>query len=113
MARLDWNGQIQGQLELPDEITRKFHLPGRWAGRSWQLEPGHTVTLLPDRRADRRRADRRRAPKAPKIHWHDWMREQTKPWCRLPDQTVDQLLAKYRKKPGEFEYEVVPDTVHA
>lgn len=89
MARLDWHGQIPGQLELPDEIVRQFRLPGRWEGRSWQLEPGHTVTILPTHKADGRRA-----PKAPKVHWHDWMREQTKPWRPPADRPLSALLAK-------------------
>lgn len=90
MARLDFNGQIPGQLELPDEIVRQFRLPCRWErGDGWQIEPGHTVIILPTHLADGRRA-----PKSPKVHWHDWMRERTTPWRRAADRPLSTLLAK-------------------
>lgn len=100
MVRLDlFTGQIPGQLELPRAIVDQFRLPGAWDGKTWRLEPGHTVVILPDRHADGRRA-----PKAPKVHWHDWMREQTKPWRRPPD-------APLRTKPGPDTYtlDTIPD----
>jgi hypothetical protein len=93
MARLDlFTGQIPGQLELPHEIVDQFKLPYRYRGRHWEIEPGHTVCILPTYEADGRRA-----PKAPRVHWHDWMREQTKPWRRPPD-------APLRTKPGPDTY---------
>jgi hypothetical protein len=104
MSHLTIDGQIPGQLELPDEIVRQFRLPGRWEKRQgWQLEPGHTVVVTAAYQATGRRA-----PKAPKVHWHDWMREQTKPWRPPADGPM-------RTKPGPDTYtvETVPNPIGA
>lgn len=103
MARLDtFTGQIPGQLELPHEVVAQFRLPGHWQGKTWQLDFGHTVTLQPTRHADGSGA-----PKPPKVHWHDWMREQVKPWRRGPDRDLAWLLARHKNTDG-FEYESAP-----
>lgn len=103
MAHLDWSGQIRGQLALPDEVWMQFRLPGRRQGKTWQLDPGHTVAILPTHRADGSGAAKYRP-----VRWHDWMREQTKPWRRPPD-------APMKTRPGADTYtlEVVPDAQEA
>jgi hypothetical protein len=106
-ARLDWNGQIKGQLELPHDIVQQFRLPGRQRGRTWEPEFGHTVTLLPTYGADGRGA-----PKYRPVRYDDWIKEQTRPWRREPDRDVAWLLAKY-KGSGKFEHEVIPDEAHS
>lgn len=102
MARLDYfTGQIPGQLELPHDLVRQFRLPGDWQGKTWQIEFGHTVTIQPTHQADGCRA-----PKPPKVHWHDWMREQTKPWRREPDRDLAWLLGRHRNA-GDFEHDII------
>jgi hypothetical protein len=107
MATLDWSGQIRGQEELPKEIVDQFRLPGRGWGKDWQLEPLHTVTILP-----MYKATGSRAPKAPKVHWHDWMREQTRPWRREPDRDIAWLLKRHKDTDG-FAHEFIPEEVAA
>lgn len=51
------------QLELPHEIVNQFRMEGGLTSRLIEYD-----------------ADGKHAPKYRPVHWHDWMREQTKPW---------------------------------
>jgi hypothetical protein len=105
MAELDlFSGQIRGQLELPHEITDLFRLPdyAQPARMTAVRFDWHTATILPTYHADGRRA-----PKYKAVHWHDWMREHTRPWRRPADRDLASLL---KQLPDGVAYEQLPES---
>lgn len=68
---------IGQQLSIPSDIEAKFHMRG-----------GDTKRLI------EYEADGKKAPKYRPVHWHDWMKANTKPWKPPPMNTKPLDLKK-------------------
>jgi len=85
------------RLELPRELVEQFTFPSVRNGRHWVPDTG-TVEHLDY-------VPTGRSPKYRPVHWHDWMREQTRPW-KVTGLKENGNPAALKTKPGPDTYQV-------